>query len=55
MLKELRRLGAERVRVHDELKAAVLSALAGGGSVRTVAVAAQLSTATVQKWKTEAL
>ena len=51
VLAEVERLGLLRRETDSKLQAAVLHALDSGSSVRVVAAAAQLSTATVQQWK----
>jgi transposase-like protein len=53
-LKRLHALARRRTSVMDELRDAVVAAVAAGGSVRTVATAADVSTATVRDWVAKA-
>lgn len=50
----LERAAEARRQSDAEMKAAVLAASAGGGSVRVIADAGKLSTATVRKWIADA-
>lgn len=53
-LDRLRRARAKRRAIDTEMREAVIAASRAGGSIRVIAEAGQLSTATVRNWVKEA-